>query len=61
MSSTWGCPHEDNSKCGRVLGRDCEPGMKGCTLSGRYTFSSEEKNRTQRQKQKIPKKEDSEG
>jgi len=61
MTGGWGCPHEDNGKCGKVLGRNCDPGMKGCALSGRYTFSTDEKNRTQRQKQKVRKKEDSEG
>ena len=59
MTGGWGCPHEDGGKCGRVPGQNCEPGMKGCTLSGRYTFSTEEKNRTRHQKDKARKKEGS--
>ena len=48
----WGCPHEEDSKCNRVQGRDCDPGMKGCVLSGRFTFSDEDKNLSHRLKSK---------
>jgi len=48
----WGCPHEEDGRCGRVQGRDCDPGMKGCVLSGRFTFSNEDKNRSRRLKNK---------
>ncbi len=54
MSGGWGCPHEDKGMCRKVPGHACDPGMKGCTLSGRFTFSSEEKNWTQRQNQDKP-------
>lgn len=40
----WGCPHEANGKCQRLNGRDCDPGMKGCVLFGRYRFSVAAKN-----------------
>ncbi|WP_198507322.1 hypothetical protein [Mariprofundus ferrinatatus] len=38
--------------CRRVPDRKCDPGMKGCTLSGRFTFSSSEKNISRRLKDK---------
>ncbi|OIO69052.1 MAG: hypothetical protein COW19_04330 [Zetaproteobacteria bacterium CG12_big_fil_rev_8_21_14_0_65_55_1124] len=60
MSGSWGCPHEEKGKCNHVLGRDCDPGMKGCVLSGRFVFSNDEKNRTARQKEKLHKKQDPE-
>jgi len=53
MSGSWGCPHEEHGKCNKVAGRECDPGMKGCTLSGRFTFSNDAKNRTARQKDKM--------
>lgn len=40
----WGCPHEVKGECQRVLGRPCEPGMKGCVLAGRFVFSDATKN-----------------
>lgn len=40
----WGCPHEVKGECRRVLGRPCEPGMKGCVLAGRFVFSDPAKN-----------------
>lgn len=40
----WGCQHEDKGNCLRVEGKPCDPGMKGCILFGRFTFSKEEKN-----------------
>ena len=43
--SGWGCPHEANGQCIRVLGRACDPGMKGCVLFGRFVFSNPDKNR----------------
>jgi hypothetical protein len=49
MSGGWGCPNEENGTCRRVLGRPCDPGMKGCILSGRFTFSNMEKNRSRNQ------------
>jgi len=60
MSGSWGCPHEEDGKCRKVLGQDCDPGMKGCVLSGRFVFSTDEKNRTRRQKEKARKQEDPE-
>lgn len=46
--SGWGCPHEVQGTCQRVLGRLCDPGMKGCVLFGRFVWSTEAKNRPQR-------------
>lgn len=43
--SGWGCPHEVRGQCERVPDRACDPGMKGCILFGRFTFSTENKNR----------------
>ncbi|MDD3448808.1 MAG: hypothetical protein PHF72_07235 [Gammaproteobacteria bacterium] len=43
--SGWGCPHEVNGRCERVGGAVCDPGMKGCVLFGRFTFSNPDKNR----------------
>ncbi|ROR34583.1 hypothetical protein [Inmirania thermothiophila] len=40
----WGCPHESGGRCMRVNGIPCDPGMKGCILYGRVTFSKAEKN-----------------
>lgn len=42
--SGWGCPHEQLGQCQRVPGKACDPGMKGCALFGRFTFSTQEKN-----------------
>jgi hypothetical protein len=44
--SGWGCPHEIGGKCTRIRGFDCDPGMKGCVLFGRFRFSNENKNRS---------------
>lgn len=44
----WGCPHEDHGQCLKVPGKACDPGMKGCTLSGRFLFSSDDKNISRR-------------
>ena len=46
--SGWGCPHEVQGNCQRVLGRPCDPGMKGCVLFGRFVWSTADKNRPQR-------------
>ena len=43
--SGWGCPHEVEGCCAKVNGERCSPGMKGCVLAGRFTFSDETKNR----------------
>jgi hypothetical protein len=48
MSGGWGCPHDYQGKCRRVKGRPCDPGMKGCILAGRFTFSIDSKNRPNR-------------
>jgi hypothetical protein len=52
----WGCPHEVRGECQRVLGRPCEPGMKGCILAGRFVFSDAAKNtpRILREKVRTP-------
>ena len=46
----WGCPHELNDLCGKVAGRPCDPGMKGCELYGRYVFFDAGKNTRLEQK-----------
>lgn len=49
--SGWGCPHEYRGDCMRVEGKPCDPGMKGCILYGRFTFSNPEKNTPSRQRE----------
>ncbi len=49
----WGCPHEVRGECQRVLGRACEPGMKGCILAGRFLFSNEAKNTPRVLREKV--------
>ena len=58
--SGWGCPHEENGECRRVPGEKCDPGMKGCTLSGRFRFSSSEKNISKRLQRETGSKADGE-
>jgi hypothetical protein len=41
---SWGCPHEVNGACLHVKSVPCDPGMKGCVLYGRVTFSNPAKN-----------------
>jgi hypothetical protein len=41
----WGCPHEVDGKCQKVLDRPCDIGMKGCVLAGRFRFYDDSKNR----------------
>jgi len=41
----WGCPHEVDGKCQKVLNKPCDIGMKGCVLAGRFRFADESKNR----------------
>ena len=45
----WGCPHEIDGNCQRVLNRPCDIGMKGCVLFGRFKFADESKNRPKSQ------------
>lgn len=42
--SGWGCPNEVAGKCMRLKGRDCDPGIPGCVLHGRFVFSNPDKN-----------------
>jgi len=49
---SWGCPHEYRGRCHRVQDRECDPGMKGCVLFGRFQFSNEEKNRPEAARQR---------
>lgn len=51
----WGCPHEDQGQCRKVPGKACDPGMKGCTLSGRFLFSTDDKNISRRLEEKKKK------
>jgi hypothetical protein len=45
MMSGWGCPHEVDEKCQKVLNKPCDIGMKGCVLAGRFNFADPSKNR----------------
>jgi hypothetical protein len=51
MGGAWGCPHEEDDRCGKVNGQPCDPGMKGCVLHGRFVFANDDKNQRLRQKQ----------
>jgi hypothetical protein len=44
MSGSWGCPHEVKGLCSKIKNLPCNPGMKGCVLFGRFTFSDPDKN-----------------
>jgi hypothetical protein len=43
--SGWGCPHEVEGRCQKVLNKPCDIGMKGCVLAGRFRFADDSKNR----------------
>ena len=49
--SGWGCPHEVDCKCQKVLNLPCDIGMKGCVLAGRFRFADPSKNRTRKKGQ----------
>ncbi|MBI5898892.1 MAG: hypothetical protein HZB40_06680 [Rhodocyclales bacterium] len=51
MGGAWGCPHEEDDRCGKVNGIPCDPGMKGCVLHGRFVFANDDKNERLRRKQ----------
>ena len=53
VMSGWGCPHEVNGVCQKVLQRKCDPGMKGCVLAGRFIFSDTRKNTQAIEKRKV--------
>jgi hypothetical protein len=46
--SGWGCPHEVDGKCQKVLNLPCDIGMKGCVLAGRFRFADPSKNRAKK-------------
>lgn len=46
--SGWGCPHEVDDKCQKVLNKPCDIGMKGCVLAGRFNFADPSKNRSKK-------------
>ncbi len=46
--SSWGCPHEIDGKCQKVLNKPCDIGMKGCVLAGRFRFADSSKNRAKK-------------
>ncbi len=50
MGGAWGCPHEEDDRCGKVNSLPCDPGMKGCVLAGRFVFANDDKNERLRQK-----------
>jgi hypothetical protein len=39
--SSWSCPHDADGVCQHVRGARCDPGMKGCVLSGRFVFAQD--------------------
>lgn len=41
MSGAWGCPHDLNGICQKVLGAVCAPGMRGCVMEGKVRFANE--------------------
>ncbi|MCK9201382.1 MAG: hypothetical protein M0P59_07040 [Gallionella sp.] len=47
--SGWGCPHEVDGKCQKVLNQTCDIGMKGCVLAGRFRFADDSKNRPKKE------------
>jgi len=47
--SGWGCPHEVDGKCQKVLNKLCDIGMKGCVLAGRFRFADDSKNRPKKE------------
>jgi hypothetical protein len=47
--SGWGCPHEVDGKCQKVLNKPCDIGMKGCVLAGRFRFADDSKNRPKKE------------
>ncbi|MFA7400887.1 MAG: hypothetical protein WCZ98_10440 [Sideroxydans sp.] len=49
--SGWGCPHEVDEKCQKVLNKPCDIGMKGCVLAGRFNFADPSKNRPKKKPQ----------
>jgi len=42
--SGWGCPHYKEGKCSKIKDKNCDPGMKGCVLAGKYAFADDTKN-----------------
>lgn len=51
--ASWGCPHENEGRCGKVADRPCDPGMKGCVLAGRYVFANAESKNTRLREKKM--------
>ncbi len=45
----WDCPHEIEGQCKRVKMRPCVPGMRGCVLKNRVTFTQPEPDNPQNQ------------
>jgi hypothetical protein len=43
MSGGWGCPYHLTGKCRKLKMRECDPGIKGCVLHGKYNFPLNEK------------------
>ena len=41
MSGGWDCRHCLEGQCKRLNMKTCKPGMKGCTLHGRFVFLSD--------------------
>ena len=53
---SWGCPFDAGGACQRVSGQRCDPGMQGCILYGRVTFSVAEKNTPSIRRGRSPKR-----
>lgn len=59
-NNVWGCPHDLNGVCQRVMGATCDPGMRGCELEGKVRFAREEMNLPRKPQKAVkpePKKE----
>lgn len=58
---SWGCPHEADGLCRKVMMLPCDPGMKGCVLCGRFVFSDPAKNRPSKPDAPNPEEEKGDG
>lgn len=54
-NNLWGCPHDLDGVCQRVLGARCDPGMRGCELEGKVRFAHDEMNLPRKPQKAVPK------
>lgn len=50
--SGWSCPNEVKGQCEHVPGQECDPGMKGCVLFGKFRFADPQKNSPRRERER---------